>query len=173
VVARSLRAHHSLVNQLQTRTMSRVYEAIAHGETQSKGTIDAAIGRHPRDRKRMAVVRSGKPAVTHFRVIRRYRGFSHLEVSLESGRTHQIRVHMQHLGHALAGDPVYRSPRGGMKGMSDTLISAINEFPRQALHARKLSLAHPADASLVSFRAPLPEDMVQLIALLDREAEWT
>lgn len=173
VVARSLRAHNSLVNQLQSRTMSRVYEAITNGETSSKGTIDAAIGRHPRDRKRMAVVHSGKPAVTHFRRIHRFRGFSHLAVSLESGRTHQIRVHMQHIGHSLLGDPVYRGSRRPLKELSEALIQAISTFPRQALHAHRLSLAHPADARPVSFEAPRPEDLGTLLACLQSEAGWT
>jgi 23S rRNA pseudouridine1911/1915/1917 synthase len=115
-VARSLRAHHSLVGQLQARTMSRVYETVVSGRTAAKGTVDAPIGRHPVDRKRMAVVPSGKPAVSHFRLLRRFDGLSHLEVSLESGRTHQIRVHMQHIGHPLIGDPVYGKTRKAVKG---------------------------------------------------------
>lgn len=169
VVARSLRAHHSLVNQLQKRTMSRVYEAIATGKTRASGTIDAAIGRHPRNRIRMAVVPSGKPAVTHYRLIRRYQGFSHLEVSLESGRTHQIRVHMQHIGHALAGDPLYLSPKSWMKGVPDTLVKAVTDFPRQALHARRLSLVHPGDGKLLNFEAAVPEDMQRLLTKLRKD----
>ena len=170
VVARSLRAHNSLVEQLQTRKMSRVYEAVANGETRAKGTIEAAIGRHPRDRKRMAVVPSGKPATTHFQLIRRFRGFSHLEVSLNTGRTHQIRVHMQHTGHPLVGDPVYGRPKKAEKGLSEALIEAIRTFPRQALHARKLSLFHPDNSGQVNFEAPRPADLEGLLAILAREA---
>jgi 23S rRNA pseudouridine1911/1915/1917 synthase len=170
VVARSLRAHNSLVEQLQARKMSRIYEAVAHGETRAKGTIEAAIGRHPRNRKRMAVVASGKPATTHFRLIRRFSGFSHLEVSLESGRTHQIRVHMQHIGHPLVGDPVYGRSRQGKKGLSEALIRAIRTFPRQALHARRLRLSHPSSSRQVSFEAPRPTDLEGLLAILAREA---
>jgi 23S rRNA pseudouridine1911/1915/1917 synthase len=166
VVARSLRAHHSLVKQLQTRTMSRVYEAVAEGETPRRGTVDAAIGRHPRDRIRMAVVASGKPAVTHYRLLRRFTGFSHLEVSLESGRTHQIRVHLQHIGYPLLGDPVYRGSRRALKELSKPLSEAIMAFPRQALHARTLSLAHPADGGPLSFSAPRPGDLAGLLETL-------
>jgi len=167
VVARSLRAHNSLVEQLQARQMSRIYEAVATGEPPRKGKIDAAIGRHPRDRKRMAIVPAGKPAVSRFRVIQRFRGFSHMEVSLESGRTHQIRVHMQHIGHPLVGDPVYGRPRKVAKSMPEALREIISDFPRQALHARRLSLVHPATSEPVSFEANLPEDMTELLASLE------
>ena len=166
VVARSLRAHTSLVEQLQARQMSRVYEAVAKGETNMSGTVDAPIGRHPRDRKRMAVVLSGKPAVTHFRVMQHFQEFSHLEVSLESGRTHQIRVHMQHIGHPLVGDPVYGKSRKALKGVPDALLEVIRAFPRQALHARRLSLVHPDSGGTVCFEAPLPADMEGLLAAL-------
>jgi 23S rRNA pseudouridine1911/1915/1917 synthase len=118
----------------------------------------------------MAVVASGKPATTHFRHIRRFSGFSHLEVSLESGRTHQIRVHMQHIGHPLVGDPVYGRSRQGKKGLSEALIRAIRTFPRQALHARRLRLSHPSSSRQVSFEAPRPTDLEGLLAILAREA---
>lgn len=166
VVARSLRAHTSLVEQLQARQMSRVYEALARGETDASGTINAPIGRHPRDRKRMAVVVVGKPAITHFRVMQRCQGFSHLEVSLESGRTHQIRVHLQHIGHPLVGDPVYGRPQKAVKGLPDAALDAIRAFPRQALHARRLSLVHPAGGDTVCFEAPVPADLESLLAVL-------
>ncbi|MEE8495055.1 MAG: 23S rRNA pseudouridine(1911/1915/1917) synthase RluD [Xanthomonadales bacterium] len=170
VVARSLRAHSSLVEQLQARQMSRVYEAVARGETDSSGTVNAPIGRHPRDRKRMAVVMAGKPAITRFRVMRRFRGFSHLEVSLESGRTHQIRVHMLHIGHPLVGDPVYGKSLKALKGVPDALLETIRAFPRQALHARRLGLVHPASGATVCFEAPLPADMEGLLAALSKVA---
>jgi 23S rRNA pseudouridine1911/1915/1917 synthase len=165
VVARSLRAHNRLVEQLQTRTMSRIYETLVGGETRAKGTIDAPIGRHPVDRKRMAVVTGGKPAVTHFRLLRRFNRFSHLEVSLESGRTHQIRVHMQHIGHPMVGDPVYGKVRRVVKGLPAPLGEAIRLFPRQALHARRLSLVHPADNRLVSFETARPPDLEELLSV--------
>lgn len=166
VVARSLRAHTSLVRQLQTREMSRVYRAIAFGDIVSGGSVDAPIGRHPRDRKRMAVVTSGRPAVSHYRVLQRFGGSTYLEVSLESGRTHQIRVHMRHLGHPLVGDPVYgRGPRG-RKQFSEAQFEAVKTFPRQALHARSLTLVHPDYEKAVRYQAPLPEDFEALLACL-------
>lgn len=166
VVARSLKAHTSLVDQLQARQMSRVYEAVASGVSEPDGGVNAPIGRHPRDRKRMAVVAAGKPSITHFRAIRQYRGFSHLEVALETGRTHQIRVHLQHIGHPLVGDPLYGGPRKAAKGLPDALLEAIRGFPRQALHARRLSLVHPANGRAVCFKAPLPKDMESLLEAL-------
>ncbi len=170
VVARSLRAHTSLVDQLQTRKMSRVYEALAKGQTHLSGTVNAPIGRHPRDRKRMAVVTGGKPAVTRFKVMQHFQGFSHLEVSLESGRTHQIRVHMQHISHPLVGDPVYGKARKALKGMPDALQDAIRDFPRQALHARRLSLVHPDGSGTASYQAPIPADLQSLVRILSELA---
>ncbi len=170
VVARSLRAHHSLVAQLQSRSMSRVYEAVAVGEIRRRGTVDEPIARHTRDRKRMAVVKGGKNAVSHYRVLQSFNGFTHIEVALETGRTHQIRVHMAHLGHPLVGDSTYgRKPRS-VKGMSPELVAAIKAFPRQALHARYLSLQHPADQRELRFEAPLPEDFLGLLKVLRERA---
>lgn len=169
VVAGSLRAHTSLVTQLQERTMSRIYEGIALGCLQERGTVNAPIGRHPRDRIRMAVVEGGKPAVSHYRVLRNYRHFTHLEVSLESGRTHQIRVHCQHLGHPLAADPLYGRSLRGIKGLSTQVGAALDALGRQALHARSLRLAHPADGKDRVFNAPIAEDLRALIACLDQE----
>lgn len=168
VIARSLRAHTSLVDQLQTRTMSRKYRAVANGEITLGGSVKAPIGRHPRDRKRMAVVHSGKPAVSHYRILRRYQGATYVEVALESGRTHQIRVHMAHIGHPLAGDPVYGRPLKKRRDLPTGLVEIIRAFPRQALHAFELSLIHPGERNLMSFHAPLPEDLEALLAGLDR-----
>ena len=170
VVARSLRAHTSLVDQLQTRKMSRVYRAVACGEVMTKGTVNAPIGRHPKDRKRMAVVNSGKPAVSHYRILQRFKGATSLEVSLESGRTHQIRVHMAHLGHPLVGDPVYGRPMKKKSGISAEFLDIVHSFPRQALHARKLTLVHPATLLPVTFTAPLPLDFENLLTGLEAES---
>ena len=165
VVARSLRAHTTLVQQLQSREMSRVYRALVLGDIVAGGTVDAPIGRHPRDRKRMAVVPSGKPAVSHYRVLQRYGEFTYLRVSLESGRTHQIRVHMAHIGHPLAGDPVYgRKPKRG--SLEEPVYEAVRTFPRQALHAHTLTLVHPASGEKMKFRAPLSEDFALLLSQL-------
>lgn len=167
VVARSLRAHTSLVEQLQRREMSRIYRALAIGDIGAGGTVDAPIGRHPRDRKRMAVVPSGKSAVSHYRVVRRFQGVTYIEVSLESGRTHQIRVHMAHAGYPLAGDPVYgRNPRL-RQGLAPGLVEAVRNFPRQALHAHTLKLIHPGSLVRVTFTAPLPGDFEGLLAELE------
>ncbi|NRB72569.1 MAG: RluA family pseudouridine synthase [Xanthomonadales bacterium] len=170
VVAASLRAHRSLVAQLQARTMSRIYKCVALGDLPARGTVDAPIGRHPRDRIRMAVVAGGKPAVTHFRRLEAFAHFSHLEVSLESGRTHQIRVHLQHLGHALAADPLYGRSVRGVKGLAAEVLTALQQLQRQALHARTLRLQHPASEQWQSFDAPLPDDLLALLAAL-READ--
>ena len=166
VVARSLRAHTSLVEQLQGRTMKRIYRAVATGLIAASGTVDAPIGRHPTHRKRMAVVGSGKPAVSHYRVLKRFDGATYIEVSLESGRTHQIRVHMTHIGHPLAGDPVYGRGLKLKRGFPAGLVEAVRAFPRQALHAYRLSLQHPGSGENVRFVAPLPEDIEQLLASL-------
>jgi len=166
VVARSLRAHTSLVEQLQSRTMSRIYRAIAIGDMVAGGTVDVPIGRHPKDRKRMAVVGSGKPAVSHYRVLKRFNGATYLEVSLESGRTHQIRVHMTHIGHPLVGDPVYGKAVKIRRGFPPGLVEAVRSFPRQALHACKLSLVHPGLKRAVEYQSPLPDDMENLLATL-------
>lgn len=184
VVARSLRAHTSLVDQLQKREMSRVYRAVAIGELISGGTVDKPIGRHPRDRKRMAVVASGKPAVTHFRIVERFRGFTDIEVSLETGRTHQIRVHLAEQGFSLLGDPVYGrrwpkwhkvSQKGSGKGapIPEALETELRAFQRQALHAWRLTLRHPADQRERTFEAPLPDDFARLLSALERYASPT
>lgn len=166
VVARSLRAHTSLVEQLQSRKMSRIYRAVASGNIVAGDTVDAPVGRHPRDRKRMAVVSSGKPAVSHYRVLKRFDGATYVEVALESGRTHQIRVHMAHIGHPLAGDPVYGRALKIKRGFPAGLVEAIRSFPRQALHAFRLSLAHPGSKLAVEYQARLPDDFEQLLATL-------
>jgi len=166
VVARSLKAHASLVEQLQTRSMSRVYEAVVKGETPVSGTISASIDRNPRDRKKMAVRKGGKAATSHYRLIERLPGTSHIEVSLESGRTHQIRVHMTHLGFPIVGDPLYGRGPVRQKGLPTEAVEAINGFPRQALHARTLKLIHPDSGEACEFHAPLADDITELIATL-------
>ena len=169
VVARSLRAHTSLVQQLQSREMGRVYEAVASGDILAGGTVDAPVGRHPRDRKKMAVVAAGKPAVSHYRVLQRFGGATHVEVSLDTGRTHQIRVHLAHLGHPLVGDPLYGHRSRGRAGLSERQFEAVQAFPRQALHARRLRLVHPDDRRSRVFEAPLPTDLLKLLSCLRDE----
>ncbi|PPK49891.1 23S rRNA pseudouridine(1911/1915/1917) synthase RluD [Marinobacter persicus] len=171
VVARSLVAHTSLVEQLQTRTMGREYEAVVVGTLTGGATVDAPIGRHPTDRKRMAVVPNGKPAVTHYRLVERFAAHTHIRCKLESGRTHQIRVHMAHVRHPLVGDPVYGGRLRLPKGTSDELREVLADFNRQALHAQQLTLEHPETGEILSWEAPLPDDMIELIEALRKHAK--
>ncbi|KZX84258.1 RNA pseudouridine synthase, partial [Alcanivorax sp. HI0011] len=170
VVARSLEAHQSLVAQLQDKSLFRQYEAIAVGVMTGGGKVDAPIGRHPVDRKKQAVVKhGGKEAVTHYRVLDRYRAHTRIKVQLETGRTHQIRVHMAHRNYPLVGDPLYGGRLKQPAGASEALREALRRFPRQALHARKLGLIHPATGEYCEFEAPLPEDMQALIRVLEED----
>ena len=172
VVAKTLEAHASLVAQLQDKSLYREYEAVVQGVMTGGGKVDAPVGRHPTDRKRMAVVASGKPAVTHYRVTERFRGHTLVRVQLETGRTHQIRVHMTHIRYPLVGDPVYgrlRFPAGASAELRDVL----HGFPRQALHARRLGLIHPDSDEEMRFESPLPQDMENLLAALRRDRDAT
>ncbi|MCW4149752.1 23S rRNA pseudouridine(1911/1915/1917) synthase RluD [Halomonas sp. 18H] len=171
VVAKTLAAQHALVEQLQARTVSREYDAVSVGQMTAGGSVDAPIGRHPADRKRQAVNASGKPAVTHYRVVERFRAHTHVRCRLETGRTHQIRVHLAHLRYPLIGDPVYGGRLKLPAGAGDTLKELLREFPRQALHARKLAFVHPTSGATMTFRAPLPDDLLMLLDFLrdDRE----
>lgn len=174
VVARSPTAYDSLVEQLQERRMGREYQAVCVGELTGGGRIDEPLGRHPQQRKKMAVVPDGRPAVTHYRLIARMAGFSHIRCQLESGRTHQIRVHMAHINHSLLGDPVYGGRTRYPKGTDETLRSVLEGFRRQALHAVRLELAHPATGEFREWEAPLPEDFRALLdalqAFVDRRS---
>ncbi len=168
VIARTLAAQNNLVAQLQARGVSREYEAVVQGTMVSGGTVAAAIGRHPTQRTRMAVVRgSGKEAVSHYRVIRRFAAHTHIRVSLETGRTHQIRVHMAHLGFPLVGDPLYGGRPKLPGDASPALVAALRGFGRQALHAAALSLDHPVSGERLRWEESLPEDMVALLAALE------
>ncbi|MCB1856618.1 MAG: 23S rRNA pseudouridine(1911/1915/1917) synthase RluD [Halieaceae bacterium] len=170
VVARTLTAHHDLVAQLQARTVSREYCAVCIGAMTGGGTVDAPMGRHPRQRKKMAVLAAGgKPAITHYRVATRFRHHTRIVVNLETGRTHQIRVHMAYRRFPLVGDPVYGGRPRIPPGASAELIAALRGFPRQALHARALELVHPASGEPVQFACPLPDDLRDLLAVLERE----
>lgn len=156
VVAKTLEAQTDLVRQLQARTVRREYVALVHGALRAGGTIDAPIGRHPVERTRMTVAERGKPARTRYRVLRRYAAATLVECRLETGRTHQIRVHMRSIGHPLVGDRVY-----GRRSGAPPVLAA---FPRQALHAARLALTHPVTRTEVAWESPLPPD---LRALLD------
>jgi 23S rRNA pseudouridine1911/1915/1917 synthase len=169
VVARNLKAHHALVGQLQQRTMGRHYQAIVNGVMPAGGTIEAAIGRHPVDRKRMAVVTSGRTAVTHYRLIDRFRAHTHVSVRLETGRTHQIRVHLSHLHFPIVGDPVYGGRLRLPPAPSPSLVQTLQNFRRQALHAATLALKHPDSGEDLQWHAEPPADMVQLLAVLHED----
>ncbi len=169
VVARSRRAHTRLVAALRDREVTRVYDAIVRGRLVSGATIDAPVGRDPRHRTRMAVTAGGRKAVTHYRVLQRYAHFSRVEVRLETGRTHQIRVHLAHAGHPLVGDPVYGGRARLPAGAGAALLAALRAFHRQALHATRLAFAHPADGRPLEFSAPPPADYAALLEVLARE----
>ncbi|MCW9023705.1 MAG: 23S rRNA pseudouridine(1911/1915/1917) synthase RluD [Gammaproteobacteria bacterium] len=169
VVARTLPAQKYLVEQLQARAFLREYQAVVMGTLVAGGQVDAPIGRHPVHRKRMAVVESGKPALTHYRVTKKFRAHTHLTLKLETGRTHQIRVHMAHIKHPLVGDPVYGGRLKLPPQCSEQLTNTLRQFQRQALHAARLGLEHPATGELLEWEAPLPDDMKHLLAALDED----
>lgn len=170
VVARNLRAHNSLVEQLQSRSMGREYDAIVQGVVISGGEVDEPIGRHPRDRLRMSVREGGRDAVTHYRLVERFRNHSYLRVQLETGRTHQIRVHMAHIRKPLVGDPLYGGRLRLPADCTPQLFERLHTFRRQALHARRLELLHPATEEPVEWSAGLPEDMQLLLRDLREDA---
>jgi len=167
VVAKNEKSQKYLVEQLQTHSVSREYSAIVYGHMVAGGTIDEAIGRDTKDRVKQAVSSHGKEAVTHYRVIDRYQNHTHVKAILETGRTHQIRVHLSHIGYPLIGDPMYGGKVRFPKKADAVLKEALVSFKRQALHARKLTLTHPTSGELMSWKAPLPEDMLALLDLLN------
>lgn len=168
-VARTSLAHKSLVAQLSERTVSRTYCAVCTGALTGGGKIDAPIDRHPTARTKMAVVADGKPAVTHYRIAHRFKHYTQLQVNLETGRTHQIRVHMAHRKWPLIGDPVYGGRQRVPAGASELLMSTLRGFPRQALHAQALEFEHPASGDWMEFETDLPDDLVNLLEVLERE----
>jgi len=169
VVAKTLPAQTALVTQLQARTVKREYLALAQGLITAGGTIDQPIGRHPVQRVRMAVHPAGRPAITHYRVLQRFRAHSYLQVNLETGRTHQIRVHLAFIHHPLLGDPQYGGRLRLPAGASEALREGLRQFRRQALHARRLALQHPASGQAMAWEAPLPADMQALLRLLQED----
>ncbi len=166
VVARTPEAHTWLVAQLTRRKVRREYRALVSGVITAGGTIDAALGRHTSDRKRMAITPGGRNAVTHYRVLERFKAHTYLRVMLETGRTHQIRVHLAHIRHPVVGDPVYGRRRMIPGGVTAEVRVAIMAFPRQALHASELALVHPVSRKELQWSVPLPADMQMLLDLL-------
>ncbi len=170
VVARTLEAQTKLTTQLQARSVSREYEALVLGVVVSGGTVDAPLGRHPVERKHMAVRAGGREAITHYRVVEHFRAHTHLRVQLETGRTHQIRVHLAHIHFPIIGDQTYGGRVRLPSRSSPEFIAALRQFPRQALHASRLSLDHPATGERLQWRAPLPHDMQDLLAAMRDDA---
>jgi 23S rRNA pseudouridine1911/1915/1917 synthase len=173
VVARTPETHTALVAALAEREIERHYIALCSGVMTGGGTIDEPIGRHRSQRTKMAVRSDGRPSVTHYRVMKRLRAHTLVHVELESGRTHQIRVHLAHIGYPVVGDPVYGGRRRLPAGASPALIAELEGFRRQALHAARLKLAHPVTGKEMEWEAPLPADMARLVAVLEAEERKT
>jgi 23S rRNA pseudouridine1911/1915/1917 synthase len=163
VVARTLMAHKSLVDQLQARTVKREYLAVVQGTMLSGGTVAEPIARHPSDRKKFAVRENGKAAVTHYRIVERFAHHTLIRLKLETGRTHQIRVHMAHLRYPLVGDPVYGGRLRIPAGYSEASLGRLRQFRRQALHAAQLGLQHPSTSQYCEWNVDMPEDMAALV----------
>jgi 23S rRNA pseudouridine1911/1915/1917 synthase len=170
VIARTLPAHAKLVAMLAERDVHRRYVALVQGALIAGGTVRAALGRHARDRLKMAVREDGREAVTHYRVRERFRAHTLLQVELETGRTHQIRVHLAHIRHAIVGDPLYGGGLKLPKGAGEALAEGLRGFRRQALHAELLQFAHPRSGRELSVEAPMPDDLVALLGLLRADA---
>ena len=162
VVARNESGMQSLSEQISTRSIKRIYQAFTVGKIERSGKIEAPIGRHPKNRQKQAIIDSGREAISHYKVIESFGSYSHVEVSLETGRTHQIRVHMNHLGFPLIGDPLYGRRRRFAKNTHQKLREIIESFPRQALHAAQLRFIDPATSKEVTFQSNLPSDLVEL-----------
>ncbi|MFC6439184.1 23S rRNA pseudouridine(1911/1915/1917) synthase RluD [Bowmanella sp. JS7-9] len=171
VVAKTIAAQTHLVEQLQLREVSREYEAVVYGTLVAGGTVDAPIGRSVTKRTAMAVRETGKPAVTHYRVKEKFRAHTHLRLKLESGRTHQIRVHMSHIHHPLVGDTLYGGRPRPPKSATPALSDVLRTFGRQALHAAQLEFFHPITGEWMGWQSPLPDDFVQLLGILREDTK--
>jgi len=171
VVAKTIAAQTNLVDALQEREITREYEALANGLMTAGGVVDEPIGRHPTKRTHMAVNLFGRPSVTHYRVMEKFRLHTRLRLRLETGRTHQIRVHMSHITHPLIGDPNYGGRPRPPKNATEDLRDILRHFKRQALHAAMLSLFHPITGEEMTWHAPIPDDMVQLTNILREDSK--
>lgn len=166
VIAKNLKAYHALNTLMQEREIKRTYLALVHGRIIRSGTIDKPIGRHPIHRTKMAIIENGRASVTHYKVLKRFNHHTLLEVDLQTGRTHQIRVHLASLRHPIVGDKTYGGKRPPQKDLSEPTKTALLHFNRQALHAQTLSFIHPTTQESLTFTAPLPEDMAALLETL-------
>ena len=173
VVARNVPAATALRQAIQTHQVERCYETIVYGELHSGGTIDKPLARHPARRTRMAVVAGGKPAISHYHIVQRFHGYTHIRVRLETGRTHQIRVHLAALGHPVVGDQTYAAHRNPSRQNSEKLCTEIRHFKRQALHACRLCLQHPITGEKMQWQVALPDDIQLLLHTLQTEAAVT
>lgn len=171
VVAKTIAAQTNLVESLQAREITREYEALANGSMTGGGVVDEPIGRHATKRTHMAITPFGRPSVTHYRVMEKFRAHTRLRLRLETGRTHQIRVHMAHITHPLVGDPVYGGRPRPPKNATPELMEQLRSFNRQALHAAMLSLYHPITGELMTWRADVPEDMVKMTDTLREDTK--
>jgi len=166
VVARNEKSQKYLVEQLQNHSVDREYSAIVYGHMIAGGTVDEPIGRDSKDRIKQAVSGGGKEATTHYRAIDRFKSHTHVKAILETGRTHQIRVHLSYIGHSIVGDPMYGGRVRFPKKASEALKEVLLNFKRQALHSKKLTLSHPISGEVMSWKAPLPDDMLELLSVL-------
>lgn len=173
VVAKTLQAQASLVEQLQDRSMGREYEAVVQGHMTGGGKVDEPIGRHGTQRTKMAVSPTGKDAVTHYRVLHKFPSHTYIRCKLETGRTHQIRVHLSHIGYPLVGDATYAARTRLVKGIGPQLRDLLQNFGRQALHAKALGLIHPVTQEWMEWEVELPEDFISLLECLDEDAHGT
>ena len=171
LVGKTLQSHTALTRALAEREITREYLAVCIGVLTGGGTIDAPVGRHPVDRRKMTVRDDGKPAISHYRVVERFRAHTYISVRLETGRTHQIRVHFAHRRHPLLGDPTYGGRLQLPAGASDVLVDALRSFRRQALHAARLSFAHPTSGNTIALECPPPADFEVLLGALRADAE--
>jgi 23S rRNA pseudouridine1911/1915/1917 synthase len=169
MVARTLTAHKTLVDQLQAREFEREYLAVVRGYMTAGGMVDEPLARHPTDRKKYAVRRGGKEAVTHYRVEQRFAKHTLLRVKLETGRTHQIRIHMSHIHHAIVGDQVYGGRFRAIANATELLSETLRSFKRQALHAARLGVVHPVSGEAISWSCDMPDDMANLVRVLEQE----
>jgi len=168
VIARNEKSQKYLTEQLQSHLVDREYSAIVYGHMIAGGSVDEPIGRDPKDRVKQAVSEGGKDAITHYRAIDRFKNHTHVKAILETGRTHQIRVHLSHVGHSLIGDPMYGGRVRFPKKASEELKEALLNFKRQALHSKKLTLNHPISGEVMSWKAALPDDMLKLLEVLKK-----
>ena len=172
IVAKSLTAHTSLIRQMQARDIQRNYITLVQGHVISGGTVDTGFGRHPRNRLKMCVSGQGRQAITHYMVKKQYHDFTLLDVSLMTGRTHQIRVHMDYINHPVIGDQLYGGLMRFPQNASDDLKAMLQQFKRQALHACSIAFYHPETEEELTFTAPLPEDFKLLLRTLDEHYDY-